>query len=109
MKKILYFFPLFLFVAINTYGQGVGIGTSNPDPSAKLEVNSSTQGTLITRMTTTQRNAINSPAIGLMIFNKFSKYHRIFLKILSCSIKRSLRNVSIKIRRTLGDNNIKVK
>ena len=46
----------------------VGIGTSNPNPSAALEINSSERGLLIPRMTETQRNTILSPATGLMIF-----------------------------------------
>ncbi len=47
----------------------VGIGTSTPDNSAALDVSSSTKGLLIPRMTTTQRNAIASPADGLLIYN----------------------------------------
>ena len=46
----------------------VGLGGS-ANPSARLEVNSTTQGFLPPRMTTTQRNAISSPAAGLMIYN----------------------------------------
>lgn len=38
-------------------------------PSAILEARSTTKGVLFPRMTTTQRNAILSPAIGLLIFN----------------------------------------
>lgn len=47
----------------------VGIGITVPDASAKLQVNSTTQGFLPPKMTTSQRNAINSPAAGLMIYN----------------------------------------
>ena len=50
-------------------GAEVGIGTVNPNTSAKLDVESTTQGFLPPRMSTTQRNAIASPAIGLVIFN----------------------------------------
>jgi len=52
-------------------GQGLRIGTSNagPDNSAKLEVDSTTQGFLPPRMTTTERDAISSPAAGLMVYN----------------------------------------
>jgi len=52
-----------------SYGQGVGIGTNNPDPSARLDITSNTQGLLMPRMTATQRNAIQNPAFGLMVFN----------------------------------------
>ena len=51
------------------YVSGVaGIGTT-PDASAQLEVGSSSKGFLIPRMTTTGRNAIPSPATGLLIWN----------------------------------------
>jgi hypothetical protein len=49
-------------VAINTDG-------SNPDPSAGLEVKFTNKGFLPPRLTTTQRDAISTPATGLVIFN----------------------------------------
>jgi hypothetical protein len=54
---------------IHNNGSSVGIGTSNPTASAKVEIESTTQGFLPPRMTTLQRNAISSPAAGLRIFN----------------------------------------
>ncbi len=47
----------------------VGIGTGTPDASAKLEVNSTTQGVKFPNMTTIQRNAISTPGAGLVIFD----------------------------------------
>ena len=47
----------------------VGIGTTAPDLSAKLDVTSTTQGFLPPRMTIAQRDAIVSPATGLTIYN----------------------------------------
>ncbi|MDZ4745634.1 MAG: hypothetical protein SGJ05_06485 [bacterium] len=47
----------------------VGIGTANPNPSALLDLESTTKGFLAPRMTTAQRDAIILPANGLMIFN----------------------------------------
>ena len=54
---------------IHNNGAGVGIGTTSPNASAKVEIASTTQGLLPPRMTTVQRDAIVSPAIGLVIFN----------------------------------------
>ncbi len=48
-------------------GGNVGIGTATP--SAKLDVSSTTQGFLPPRMTTTQKNAISSPATGLVVYD----------------------------------------
>ena len=55
----------------NLYNNGanLGIGTTSPNASAITEMNSTTQGFLPPRMTTVQRNAIASPAVGLAIFN----------------------------------------
>ena len=47
----------------------VGIGTASPDASAELDISSTTKGLLPPRLTTTQRNAISSPATGLTIYN----------------------------------------
>ena len=47
----------------------VAIGTSTIDASAKLQVDSTTQGFLPPRMTTTERDAISTPAAGLMVYN----------------------------------------
>ncbi|HEX2532541.1 MAG TPA: hypothetical protein VHK69_02330, partial [Chitinophagaceae bacterium] len=46
----------------------VGIGTTAPGASSILEIRSTTKGLLIPRMTMAQRNAIPSPATGLLIF-----------------------------------------
>ncbi|HQV87298.1 MAG TPA: hypothetical protein PLO70_17120 [Chitinophagaceae bacterium] len=68
MKKI-----IICLLAIIQYqllpAQGVGIGTTNPNSSALLDITSTTKGLLMPRMTTAQRNAIVSPAEGLLIYN----------------------------------------
>ncbi|MCU0370710.1 MAG: hypothetical protein MUC31_04800 [Bacteroidales bacterium] len=49
-------------------GGNVGIGTSSPHNSAVVEMSSTTKGVLLPRLTFDQRNAITSPADGLMVF-----------------------------------------
>jgi hypothetical protein len=46
----------------------VGIGTTTPSASAALEIESTTKGFLPPRMTAEQRDAIATPAQGLIIF-----------------------------------------
>jgi trimeric autotransporter adhesin len=69
------FFSLVLLCAVVLlpgilFAQSIGINDdgSNPDPSAILDVKSTTKGLLIPRMDKTQRNAIASPATGLLIY-----------------------------------------
>jgi hypothetical protein len=66
MKKIL--LTIVAFWTIHSFAQ-VGIGTTNPHASSILDLTSTTQGFLVPRLSTTQRDAISSPAIGLMIYN----------------------------------------
>lgn len=66
MKKI--FLTIITFCILQSYSQ-VGIGTTNPHPSSILDINSATQGLLVPRLTTIERNAISAPANGLMIYN----------------------------------------
>lgn len=63
----------FLFIA-NTaglWGQGVGISETSivPNASAILELRSTLRGILIPRLSTAERNAVASPATGLMVYN----------------------------------------
>jgi hypothetical protein len=55
--------------ALTNTGSQIGVNTSAPDTTAALDVNSQTQGFLMPRLTSTQRDAIASPAVGLMLFN----------------------------------------
>jgi hypothetical protein len=65
MRKIT-LITLMLLTALS-YAQ-VGINTNTPDASSALEIESTTGGILIPRMTETQRDAIALPASGLMIY-----------------------------------------
>ena len=59
-----------IFSALIAFSQGVGINTdgSAPDPSAILDVKSTTQGMLVPRMTAAQAYAIPNPVEGLLIY-----------------------------------------
>ena len=61
-----FFSLLMMLLSMGLYAQ-VGINTASPNPSAALDVTSTTKGFLPPRMTLAQRNAIASPAEGLMI------------------------------------------
>ncbi len=49
--------------------QSVGIGTTTPHATARLDIWDTIRGLLIPRLTTQQRDAIQNPAHTLMIFN----------------------------------------
>lgn len=57
----------------------VKIGSQGPsDPSAILDLESTNRGFLLPRLTTAQRNAIQNPATGLMVFD--TDLQRIYVK-----------------------------
>ncbi|RXP44459.1 hypothetical protein EC396_17015 [Lutibacter sp. HS1-25] len=60
------------FMSFNASAQ-VGIGTTTPDASSMLDIQSNVKGILIPRMLTSERNAISSPANGLMVFDTETK------------------------------------
>ena len=53
----------------NAQTNNVGIGTTTPNASSILEMQSTTQGVLVPRMTTAQRTAIAAPANGLLVYD----------------------------------------
>ncbi|MCP9754964.1 hypothetical protein EGI26_07340 [Lacihabitans sp. CCS-44] len=73
MKKI-YLLSCGLLITAITFGQkkspveNIGIGTTQPDNSAVLDIQSTSKGLLIPRLSVEQRNSIDSPASGLMIY-----------------------------------------
>lgn len=70
MKTTLTTGILALTILSNVVAQGVTIGSNTPpDPSAVLDLQSGQQGFALPRLTTTQRDAIISPAQGLQIYN----------------------------------------
>ena len=69
MNKLTFLIALYLFIGNALFAQ-VGINSDNsaPDPSAMLDVKSTTQGALLPRMTQAEIIAITNPANGLMVF-----------------------------------------
>ena len=57
-------------VAVSSFAQkdNVGIGTSKPDQSAVLDLSSSNKGLLMPRMSLQQKTTIQSPAVGLVVY-----------------------------------------
>ena len=64
---------LFLIIAI-TFSMavsaqvGIGVNFSSVDPSAQLEVSSTSKGFLVPRMMSSQRTGISNPASGLLVY-----------------------------------------
>lgn len=69
MNKFIVFLAALSIAANLSLGQ-VGIKSDNtsPDNSAMLDVSSTEKGLLVPRMTSSERQAIISPAIGLMVY-----------------------------------------
>ena len=66
--KILFVIGFTLFCCCTVYGQNVGIGTATPNASAKVDISSTNKGFLPPRMTMAQRDSIQNPAAGLVIW-----------------------------------------
>jgi uncharacterized protein (TIGR02145 family) len=71
MKTKIYSLFAIMTLSVSAWSQGVGVNETgaSPDPSAILDASSTTKGFLPPRMTTTQRNAISNPAVGLLVYN----------------------------------------
>jgi archaellum component FlaG (FlaF/FlaG flagellin family) len=73
IKKVL-FFAISLFIANGAYAQ-VGIGTTNPNADALLELSSTDQGLLIPRVALTATNLpapLNNHVPGMIVYNTAS-------------------------------------
>lgn len=70
MKQLICLITSIFLLQFFSYGQSLAVNTdgSTANASALLDVKSTTKGILIPRMSRTQRNALASPATGLMIF-----------------------------------------
>jgi N-acetylneuraminic acid mutarotase len=78
MKKLVLTIFLSIYLIYITLAQSVGVGTTTPNSSAQLDISSNNKGLLIPRLTTVQRDAIATPANGLMIYNSTTKQYNFF-------------------------------
>ncbi|RLD53984.1 MAG: hypothetical protein DRJ05_15480, partial [Bacteroidetes bacterium] len=69
MKKAILLLVVITGMSINSFSQvAVTNDGSMPDNSAMLDVKSTDKGILVPRMTAAERDAITSPANGLLVF-----------------------------------------
>lgn len=74
MKTIRWLISALLLINFELSGQvAINETGNNPDNSAMLDIQSTTKGLLIPRMTTAQRDAIINPAQSLLIYNTTTK------------------------------------
>lgn len=78
MKRLLGLLLAILSSGLYAQTGNAGLGTSSPDPSAKFDIVSSSQGFLMPRMSSAQREAIVNPASGLMVYDTDTQTHWYF-------------------------------
>src|SRR5687768_12004094 len=70
IRTLVLLLVLIYLTPANVAGQvSISLDSSPPDPSAMLDVKSTTKGMLIPRMTSMQRDLIVNPATGLLVFD----------------------------------------
>jgi uncharacterized protein (TIGR02145 family) len=84
MKKITNLLLCILLLSTSVVSAQYGIGTDSASSSAALDITSTNRGVLVPRMTTTQRDAITSPANALLIFNTTNNTFEVFKTACSC-------------------------
>ncbi|MBK8343394.1 MAG: hypothetical protein IPL12_08850 [Bacteroidetes bacterium] len=69
--RFIFYSLVFLCSTVFVRAQNISINTTGAvaDASAMLDITSTTKGILVPRMTTVQRNAIASPATGLLVYD----------------------------------------
>ena len=69
-----------MFIGINILNAQVAINEddSDADSDVELDIKSTTRGVLIPLLTTSQRDAIPSPARGLLVFNRSGAYFNVY-------------------------------
>lgn len=114
MKRTLFFLLIILSTLPFASEAQVGINIITPDSSAILHLESTDRGFLLPRMTTVQRNAINKPATGLMVYNTSDSTVQYWNGVCwlsvwqencnDCHIKFALSAIADTIDRTIKDS-----
>lgn len=88
MKKSIFFNLLLLLLAGNLISQNdnIHIGDGPLESSAVFQIDKTNKGVLIPRLTTAQRNAIASPADGLLVYDTDSKSFWHFNGLVWCDV-----------------------
>lgn len=73
MSKLNRFILVLIFLISVTSSAQIGLGTSSPDSSAILDLNSNSKGFLPPRLSENDKVSIEFPASGLVIFNTTTK------------------------------------
>lgn len=99
------------FCGLLVYPQ-VGIGTQTPHSSAELDITSTNKGVLVPRMTTTQKNAIASPAIGLLVFdtdeNTFFYFNTVWRKLESNQLSDTDTDTRIEVEQSPDEDYVRI-
>lgn len=107
MKRIFTIAALLIGGATYAQTDNVGIGTTQPDNSAILDLSSSNKGFLLPRMSETQRLEIKSPAQGLQVFQTDAKSGLYIFDGSAWSVATSANSTSAALDPWLeGGNNI---
>jgi hypothetical protein len=105
-----YLYVLIMLLGINHYSYAqVGIGTTNPDVSSILDIESSDKGVLIPRLTTAEISGITNPADGLLVYNTdTNEFQFNYGTSGTPNWLRASRNISIKYNNNVADTAINV-
>lgn len=103
-SKIATIIAILLAATIHAQTEGVIISkdnAANPDPSAMLEIQSTTKGVLIPRMSTLQRTQISNAADGLLVFD--SQTHSFWFKTGAAWVELSSSTSPTVVPRSIQD------